>query len=48
VGRTPGDRFAAELTRRDAGELLLREGETVHAHAAHRTSIIEQHPALAI
>jgi sulfate transport system ATP-binding protein len=43
-----GERFAAQLTRRDAGELLLREGETVHARAAHRTSIIEQHPALAI
>ena len=43
-----GERFAAQVTRRDAAELQLHEGETVHARAAQRSSVIELDPALAI
>lgn len=43
-----GEIFAAQLTRRDADALALREGETVSARAAHRSSVIEHDPALAI
>jgi sulfate transport system ATP-binding protein len=43
-----GERFAAQLTRRDATELGLQEGETVYARAVERTSVIELDPALAI
>ncbi len=43
-----GARFAAQVTRRDAAQLQLREGETVHARAAQRSSVVEHDPALAI
>jgi sulfate transport system ATP-binding protein len=43
-----GERFAAQITRRDANDLRLSEGETVYARAAHRTSVIDIDPALAI
>ncbi len=43
-----GERFAAQITRRDATDLALVAGETVFARAAHRTSVIELDPALAI
>ncbi|WP_407636733.1 TOBE-like domain-containing protein [Intrasporangium oryzae] len=43
-----GERFAAQITRRDAFDLELHTGETVFARAAHRSSVIEIDPALAI
>jgi sulfate transport system ATP-binding protein len=43
-----GERFAAQLTRRDAGELALEPGERVFARAAQRSSVVEIDPALAI
>ena len=43
-----GERFAAQITRRDAFDLELHEGETVYARTAQRTSVIELDPALAI
>jgi len=43
-----GARFAAQITRRDAADLQLREGETVHARAVARSSVVEVDPALAI
>jgi sulfate transport system ATP-binding protein len=43
-----GERFAAQITRRDADGLDLRVGEKVSARAGHRSSVIEHDPALAI
>ena len=43
-----GDVFTAQVTRRDAADLALVAGETVFARAAHRTSVIDLDPALAI
>jgi sulfate transport system ATP-binding protein len=43
-----GERFAAQITRRDAFDLELHDGETVYARTAQRTSVIELDPALAI
>jgi sulfate/thiosulfate transport system ATP-binding protein len=43
-----GERFAAQITRRDAAELALREGETVHARATDRSTVVDHDPALAI
>ena len=43
-----GERFAAQITRRDAAELQLREGETIHARAIGRSSVVDVDPALAI
>ncbi|WP_330476106.1 sulfate/molybdate ABC transporter ATP-binding protein [Terrabacter sp. C0L_2] len=43
-----GERFAAQITRRDAAQLQLREGETVHARAVARSSVVDVDPALAI
>ncbi|GAA6527528.1 TOBE-like domain-containing protein [Intrasporangium sp. DVR] len=43
-----GERFAAQITRRDADGLDLREGESVSARAAHRSSVVDHDPALAI
>ena len=43
-----GERFAAQLTRRDANDLALRDGETVYARVADRSSVVEHDPALAI
>ena len=43
-----GERFAAQITRRDADGLGLHEGEKVSARAAHRSSVIDHDPALAI
>jgi sulfate transport system ATP-binding protein len=43
-----GERFAAQITRRDAAELQLRAGETIHARAVARSSVVEHDPALAI
>ena len=35
-----GERFAAQITRRDAAELGLREGETIHARATGRSTVV--------
>jgi sulfate/thiosulfate transport system ATP-binding protein len=43
-----GERFAAQITRREAAELHLSEGETVQARATHRSSVVDVDPALAI
>jgi sulfate/thiosulfate transport system ATP-binding protein len=43
-----GERFAAQITRRDAAALGLHEGETIHARATDRSSVVEHDPALAI
>jgi sulfate transport system ATP-binding protein len=43
-----GERFAAQITRRDAAELQLQEGETIHARAVGRSSVVDHDPALAI
>jgi sulfate transport system ATP-binding protein len=43
-----GERFAAQITRRDADGLGLRDGEKVSARAAHRSSVVDHDPALAI
>ncbi len=43
-----GERFAAQITRRDAAGLALREGETVHARAASRSTVVDHDPALSI
>ncbi|MEW1954443.1 TOBE-like domain-containing protein [Terrabacter sp. NPDC080008] len=43
-----GERFAAQITRREAAQLHLREGETVHARAVGRSSVVDIDPALAI
>ncbi|MDC5698183.1 TOBE-like domain-containing protein [Intrasporangium calvum] len=43
-----GERFAAQITRRDADGLELRDGEPVSARAAHRSSVVDHDPALAI
>ena len=43
-----GERFAAQITRRDAAQLQLREGETLHARAIGRSSVADVEPALAI
>ncbi|WP_353510670.1 TOBE-like domain-containing protein [Intrasporangium sp.] len=43
-----GERFAAQITRRDADGLGLHEGEKVSARAAHRSSVVDHDPALAI
>jgi sulfate transport system ATP-binding protein len=43
-----GERFAAQITRRDADGLGLRDGETVSARADHRSSVVDHDPALAI
>src|SRR6476619_6776276 len=43
-----GERFAAQITRRDAAELQLRAGETLHARAVGRSSVVDVDPALAI
>ena len=43
-----GERLVAQITRRDADSLGLQVGEAVSARAAHRSSIIEHDPALAI
>lgn len=43
-----GERFAAQITRRDAAELQLREGERVHARTIGRSSVVDVDPALAI
>ena len=36
-----GERFAAQITRREAAELQLREGETVHARSVGRSSVVD-------
>ena len=36
-----GERFAAQITRREAAELQLREGERVHARAVGRSSVVD-------
>ncbi len=43
-----GERFTAQITRRDAADLALATGETVYARVTHRTSVIEPDPAPAI
>ncbi|ADU47071.1 sulfate/molybdate ABC transporter ATP-binding protein [Intrasporangium calvum] len=43
-----GERFAAQITRRDADGLDLRDGEPITARAAHRSSVVDHDPALAI
>jgi sulfate/thiosulfate transport system ATP-binding protein len=43
-----GERFAAQITRRDAAELALCAGETVHARATDRSTVVDHDPALAI
>lgn len=43
-----GERFAAQITRRDAEDLDLRDGEPITARAAHRSSVVDHDPALAI
>jgi len=43
-----GERFAAQITRRDAAVLGLHEGETIHARATDRSSVVDHDPALAI
>ncbi|GAA2165229.1 sulfate transport system ATP-binding protein [Humibacillus xanthopallidus] len=43
-----GERFAAQITRRDAAELGLHEGETIHARATSRSTVVDHDPALAI
>ncbi len=35
-----GERFAAQITRREAAELQLREGETIHARSVGRSSVV--------
>ena len=42
------ERFAAQITRREADGLAFAEGERSSARAAHRSSVIEHDPALAI
>ena len=36
-----GERFAAQITRREAAELQLRDGETVHARSVGRSSVVD-------
>ena len=36
-----GERFAAQITRREAAELQLREGETIHARSVGRSSVVD-------
>ncbi|MGO4602342.1 sulfate/molybdate ABC transporter ATP-binding protein [Terrabacter sp. 2YAF2] len=36
-----GERFAAQITRREAAELQLREGERVHARSVGRSSVVD-------
>lgn len=43
-----GERLTAHLTRRDADGLALSDGERVSARAAHRSSVVDHDPALAI
>ena len=43
-----GERFAAQITRRDAAVLGLHAGETIHARATDRSSVVDHDPALAI
>jgi sulfate transport system ATP-binding protein len=43
-----GERFAAQITRREAAALGLQEGETVHARATDRSTVVDHDPALAI
>ncbi|MEO5745396.1 MAG: TOBE-like domain-containing protein [Terracoccus sp.] len=37
-----GERFAAQITRRDAGELHLAPGETVFARVDHHSSVVDR------
>jgi sulfate transport system ATP-binding protein len=43
-----GERFTAQITRRDAATLALQAGETVHARAAARSTVVDHDPALSI
>jgi sulfate transport system ATP-binding protein len=36
-----GERFAAQITRREAAQLQLREGETIHARSVGRSSVVD-------
>jgi sulfate transport system ATP-binding protein len=36
-----GERFAAQITRREAAELQLRDGERVHARSVGRSSVVD-------